>query len=347
MKTRNIFVDTQAFMRQCFRFEGAVLKRIEQLGKDGLINILISEVVSREVKSKLAEQMDNAYQSFRSMQKNLEVLESASPLIDFSIDIRGLKGIAESRWDKYLLESKATILSSNDICNSKLLEYYFGGTYPFSEGKKKSEFPDAISVLSLQSWLNRTKEAVYVISQDKDLKGFCEGEQLCISLEKISEFIDIYNQEEEKLSESVRKYIEDDIDWLTELIKTEYLNKGFVYDGNYEAEVGEVVVEKITIQEIDIIEVESKRAVIECSVVIKSKADISGPDYENAIWDSEDKEYFYIGSFDACMSFEDVHGVSVELYLNEEEGGISEVSEIIFEDGSDITLHYEDDFPYK
>lgn len=52
---------------------------------------------------------------------------------------------------------------------------YFEAKAPFEqEGKNKSEFPDAIALLSLEKWSKENKKKILVISKDSGWARFCE-----------------------------------------------------------------------------------------------------------------------------------------------------------------------------
>ena len=52
METRNIFIDTQAYHQENFRFDGLVLSKVERLGEAGELKVLYSSIVYNEVLSK-------------------------------------------------------------------------------------------------------------------------------------------------------------------------------------------------------------------------------------------------------------------------------------------------------
>lgn len=351
METRKIFIDTQAFMQQGFKFEGSVLKRIMNLGRSSLIDIYVSEVVKREVTNKISEKISKATKLRFDLLKELTILESDLPkdIVDNfkAIDEMGIEEVGKSRWIKYLDESKSTIIDPNKICNQELLSMYFNGEFPFSEGKKKDEFPDAISILSLKALMEGSDVPVYVISNDKDLKGFCSKEELYISLSQLSEFLDLYNRAEERLTNVVHGYVSNEIDWITKNVKDSFVNCGFTYSENYEAEVDNVLITDLSLQEIDVVEIEDGRVIIEIRCEISYTADVSGPNYETAMWDNEDKEYMVFEYFNENMAFDDGYDISIELFFDESQEEFTEIDSIKFDGGRDIELHHDDGYPYK
>lgn len=50
LQTRNVFIDTQAFTNEHFRFDHPKLKKIAELGNSKMINIYSTDTVIGEVK---------------------------------------------------------------------------------------------------------------------------------------------------------------------------------------------------------------------------------------------------------------------------------------------------------
>lgn len=147
-------------------------------------------------------------------------------------------------------------------------------------------------MLSLQTWINVNCDDVYVISSDGDLVGYCEVNEKCHSLKSIPEFIGIYNQAEERPTKVAHDCVENEIEWLTDFISKEAINYGFIFEGRVDAEVLAVSINKVEIDDVNIIEIDDSKAyaVLEASFYITAK--ITGDDHEHAIWDSEDKNIF-------------------------------------------------------
>lgn len=352
METRNVFIDTQVFMREGFKFNNNRLSQLLKLGKAKLVRVIISDVVQREVSSKISEKISEVAKAKHNLLKELEILENDAPNelteIIKRIEVDGLITIGHKRWLDYIDEANIEVLDSNSICNEELLSYYFEGKFPFSHGKKKSEFPDAISMLSLKTWLEEKNEKAYVVSDDSDFKGFChDNASRCISIDHLSEFLDIYNRAEKRLTLVVHQYIENEKEYLISGVDNAFSTCGFNYSYDWEAEVDDVRVHSVDFDDADIIEVEDGRAIINLRAKISFSADVSGQDYSTAIWDSEDKDYIFIDDFNENLSFDEVYDVSMVVYFDEEKGEFTEIDEIEFDGSKVITLHYDDGYPYK
>lgn len=110
------------------------------------------------------------------------------------------------------------------------LTLYFDKKPPFGDGKKKSEFPDAISILSLKSYLE-DDEKIYVISEDKDLKEYCAVDPTFISVETLDKLLNIYTTHTNTRHEQVKQYFIDSEDSIKSEI-TEFLESCEVYNSS-------------------------------------------------------------------------------------------------------------------
>jgi PIN domain len=349
LETRTVFMDTQAFMKQGLNFKNATLSKINSLGKTDCVNILITDIVKKEVQSKILDNTEKTIKAKNDLIVGLKK-EDCVDLVPLITNIESttdenLKQISINRWEQYIEDTKIEIISCKAVCTEEIVDAYFIGTFPFSAGKKKNEFPDAISLTALKNWANQKNKTVYVISEDKDLKGFCDQHNNLIHLEKITEFLDIYNNEEEKLTTVLHELIQKKIDEISSIIHDDFKNREFIYDQNYEADVYNIDITDLKILNIDVIEMKDHVGLVNFSTQISFVASISGPDYDNAMWDSEDKKLYCFSDFDADLNFDEIYDITLEIAFGETEDDI-EVLNILHDDNTTI-LYYDDGFPYK
>lgn len=351
LKSHNVFVDTQAFHQHKFRFDHPTLKRLLEICASGRMQLVLTETVVGEVTAQLKEQLVNASNSLGQFHKLIGPLEGNLPAQYEGLLAKPSEGefidLGAKAWETYRINAKSIIAPANDVNSSELLGLYFGAKSPFGQGRKKNEFPDAISVLSLIAWLTKNKTNIYIVSQDPDLENWCAQIPDAIHIKTLAEFIDSYNRTEEKLTELVHKLFSNQEAWFLDAVKTHFLECGFQYSENWEADVENVEVQDIQFIEVNIIEVEESSAVVAISVQIEFSASILGPDYDNGIWDSEDKKYVYVPNFNIRHTFNENYEVSVEFNFSADEEEIDEILSIEFEDGQDITLSIDDGYPYK
>lgn len=351
LKPINVFVDTQIFIQYKFCFNQKNLKRLLELGSSGSIQIILTETVIGEVRLKIINQIKEAEESLKNFHKLFRAVEDILPECYQGLRSLPKEGeliaLAIKAWENYIFASKAIVLPASAANGADLLALYFGSKPPFSSGKKKSEFPDAISLLSIAKWLKTNQSGIYVVSQDNDLANWCKETPNASCVKLLPEFINLVTEAEddkEKLVEVVRKLCTKEEQWLIDAIRSEFHNSGFIYTNNWEAEIDDVDVYNVSIHEVNIIQIVDATALVSLTVEIDFSAQITGPDFVNGIWDSEDKEYFYLPTFNIEHKFKERYEVSLEFRFSSEAERIEQILDIKIDDGSDISLSIDDDY---
>jgi hypothetical protein len=134
------------------------------------LQLLTTEVTIGEVKSQLREVLAEAAASIK---KHESVLQQVGALAAFTSIADATTAVAalDAAFEKFLNDMKSiNVPLSADL--TTLLSNYFADVPPFST-KKKSEFPDAITIASLSAWCAQRRTTAYVVSGDPDLKACC------------------------------------------------------------------------------------------------------------------------------------------------------------------------------
>lgn len=353
MHIGNVFIDTQAFDRLMLDFESAPLKQLKRLANEEKFRIIISSVVCKEVESHIASNTYEALSALDKFQKKARPFKSLGTQYEpffATYNVEVATELALGVWSEFLRESNALVISAECVDIEGIVEDYFSGFPPFGEKKKKTEFPDAISLGSLLSFLKSEGQQAYVIGEDGDTKTWCEAHSSCVvSVDSVRSFLDIYNKEEQpELSASVISNIDDHLEELTNRLKHCFSEVMFHYEQNYEAEVEILSIEEFEIGDPEIIEVDVYGSTVSVQARVAFTVNITGPNFDTAIWDSEDKEYIFIDSFNSNVSYEEYYEVSFKLESPSRPNMLGEISDVEFDGSSDsITLYDEDEWPYK
>ena len=351
LETRIVFLDTQIFVEQKFNFKSPGLHRLGKLGNLKEIDILISDVVDKEVRSKIDETLHKIEISKNKLLKEINFLnqKKLKAEIEKALPNGTLLKMGVKQWDDYQKKSKIKILSSQEISIQKLLDFYFKGLPPFKGKKNKNEFLDAISLLSLLHWSEGRVDKIYIISRDKGIEIFCKENRKYIHIPQLSNFLDIYNKNQEKLTNILSQSINNEIGYIKKNIEIAFVNCEFNYIDDLELEVVDVQVEKIEIENIDIIDIpaksKNKYVCINIITYITYFAHLSGPDYSSSVWDSEDKTHIFLNQIDEKKKFGDMFNISMEiLFKGEKAQEIKKIRNIEFNGGHEIKL--QDDYKY-
>ncbi len=209
------------------------------------------------------------------------------------------------------------VIEASDIDAEDILSLYFDKKPPFGEGKKKAEFPDALSLFSLKSNLSEN-EKTYVISGDGDLKAFCDADPQLISVESLDKLLDIYTRHTNIRSDQVKLYFVTNEISIKDKIK-EYLEDCDVYNSSTweDAEVDDgLTVINIGNIEPSVLYIDDEESQITFDIDVEFEVTVTGPDFNNGIYDREDGRVF---TFDTTTRTSIISTTyTVEIFLNYE-----------------------------
>lgn len=155
LRTRFVFVDTQALRKARFDWNGRTLSKLVEFAKAGHLRLLVTDIAVGEVKSQLRELLAEASSSVTKHSGILEQL-GASTTVERMKDQTAALTTLEAAFDAFLRHTNAVNVPLISDVRS-VLEDYFARRPPFST-KKKAEFPDAISIASIAGASSTTRQ---------------------------------------------------------------------------------------------------------------------------------------------------------------------------------------------
>jgi hypothetical protein len=86
--------------------------------------------------------------------------------------------LGQRRLSEFYANSGAVVVSSSNVGMARLVDMYFAARPPFeSSGKKKTEFPDAIALLTIEEWARERDGKVLIVSNDSGWRNFCAASE--------------------------------------------------------------------------------------------------------------------------------------------------------------------------
>lgn len=174
MKYDAIAIDTSIYQRYGFKFDQGLLKTLEQF-KGKPAGLLIPEIVAREIIDHIAQKANEAAIQLERAHKNYNEEFGSSKENDFhaSNPQRGNE-VAKRKFASFVKNTGAKIIKTEGLLNvQELIDCYFNNKPPFAAtGKKKSEFPDAITLLVLDEYAKRNDIRILSVSADADWKEY-------------------------------------------------------------------------------------------------------------------------------------------------------------------------------
>lgn len=232
---------------------------------------------------------------------------------------------------RYLEDTKAIILDSIGVNIDSILNDYFNGQAPFEQKEiKKHEFPDAIIAAKLKIVFSETNP-LWIISGDEGFKKTFHEVRGFICLTSLKELFDIINRQDrlyiavvQYLTETnSRNSISEFIKEKLELMDLEVNGLDCDHKGLCEGyEYNETTITNIS--DIDfklsyVDEIKDTFVLVTLSCKAKISAYCAFDDYENSIWDSEEKEYIFLSTGEVEEEHKPVFECSLELSVTQDE----------------------------
>ncbi len=300
----NVSLDTNVFEKCQYSFkESSSLNTLKKYIDDNKIQIHLSNVVINEIKKHSIESIEEIIKDSQKIQKKSHkfALNSISLIPDKQVLLKE----ADAFLEELCIKLDALILSYEGIDIASLFEDYFERIPPFEESKK-SEFPDALIALQLKENFNKDNPVI-LITQDEGLKKAMISCEYCTVFPSLNELFDSISKTDKEysiitkivesfipdISAIINEKLIDNSDELINLTGLEYDRKGntegFDYDDVY---YDNIEVENVNLFTIDYFDDNTIEARLKCSANITATCYYD--DYENAQWDSEEKEYLFL-----------------------------------------------------
>ncbi|WP_270659093.1 PIN domain-containing protein [Paraclostridium bifermentans] len=340
----SVFLDTNIFIGCRYDLhEDSVLIKLKNLVDHNKVIVYISNVVLRETEKHIKLDILEAVHELKNTRKNISKKIAPTILKDtplgkiFDLSFQDtIEETALTKFREFLNESKVIYLDNEGIDIDSILDDYFNGNAPFENKEaKKYEFPDAFIISKLKKEFCENKP-IWVISCDEGFKKALTNERGFNYLSSIKELLDMINKQDEIIMyNAIKEYIEnkDSYKEICNIIKDKIESDevdvdGLYYDrkgycGGYEYSynlINDVSVENINLSSIDDI----SEDMIHLTIVCKAKIDVSCfyNDYDNSIWDSDEKEYMFLSEGEIKEEHEPEFECSLSVKVNHEGNNI-------------------------
>lgn len=338
----SVFLDTNIFIGCRYDLkENSLLLRLKNLVNRNKVRLYISNIVVRETERHIKLDISNAINELKKARK--EISRHISPTIvkDTSLshifELPCKNTIEETtltNFREFLEISKVICLDNKGIDIDGILEDYFNGNAPFENKEaKKYEFPDAFIISKLKKEFNENKP-VWVISSDEGFRKALDNEKGFNCLFSIKELLDMINKQDQ-MYDTIIQYIEDTnvhkeicnnikVRIESDDIEVNGLDcdrkgycEGYEYNDTF---ITDVSVENFHLSSVD----EISDNIIYLTVLCKAKisASCSYCDYDNSIWDSEEKEYIFLATGEIDEEHEPEFECSLSLKVNHQDDNI-------------------------
>lgn len=335
-------MDTNIFKSCRYDFgSSSVLELLKNLADQGKVKLFVSDIVVRETEKHIKADIAEAISNFKKARKSISSTLSTSIVKDthlaeiFELPMQStVQDNALISFKEFLDSANSVMLDSSGIDIESILDDYFIGRAPFEQNEnKKHEFPDALIASKLKLEFSEMKP-LFVISGDDGFKKAFSDIRGFVCLKSVKELLDLINRQDEMYT-SITRYLLDTnsrklvAEFIKQMLETTDIEvngldcdrKGLCEGYEYE----ETIVTSITDIDFDLSSVDEINE-LSVSLTLSCKAKISAlctyNDYENSIWDSEEKEYIFLSTGEVEEEHEPDFECSLELSVLQENDSI-------------------------
>lgn len=309
-----VTIDTNIFDATKFDLcDTSTLKILENYVKSGKIKVVLSDIVVRESKRHIADQIKKICGIIRKARA--DALDGATEHLISTIGLGEILRIVtnkdeliskgEEMFDDFLRTINTEILGADLIDAGLVLGDYFETKPPFENSeKKKSEFPDAFIAQQIRKRFGETEEVV-IVSNDKGFIRACgesENHLFFSSLGKLynaiskedaayDETMAVIKELQLRISAAVKEYIKnnENIDVHGLSYDKDGIESGYEYNEFYLHDISDVI---FSVRSMD--EISDNTSIVTLSCKAGISADCYYENYANALWDPEEKDYLFV-----------------------------------------------------
>ncbi len=301
--TNKVFLDTSIFVKENF-FVGSKLRAFFKHQEEENIILLTSSIIRNECHSNLDKGLAESNSTLNKLMndlnqkakvfKNIDALNSIFDLrhtFDFDNEKKKLKDKLDKNFDDFFEEVD---VDKNKL--SKILDDYFAENPPFKMGGKKSEFPDAIILNSLETWCEVNGIKVYVVSDDPDWNSF--SSDYLIPIKEYDKLLDqiSFTYSAENINDKIKNLIYESKGEIIIAVKDAFVNSlptsGFDAYRWIEYEVESIDQIEIEIIDHSLLSSYDNTAEVEILLNVKFRAKVSCEDDDTGWFDKETGEYY-------------------------------------------------------
>ncbi len=316
-----IFIDTSIFESNNF-LESKRIREVYKLAERGDIKIVLPELTYDEIVNRISKNILEASQKFKKYRNDTRALRNVQSLSDKfkPFDNEEIQKEFVEKLENQFSKSNIEIVDYPTLNIKDIFRSYFEKRFPFGSGGKKSEFPDAFALKSIELWAEENNVKVLAFSKDNDMLNYnsshleiIEDFDLWLSnkikeiegkyhQKRLDEIEDFVKNKSDGIQKDVANWVNDQLDDYTKYY--EYSNYLQVHDLS-------IVDIKTDIEDYNITNVSEDYISVELRMYVNYKVEIIIDDEDYMIKDYDTKEWIFMDT--KPLLIDEIRYIDVEL----------------------------------
>lgn len=198
-------LDTSIIQEHGYRFDEAPLSYLARQLPPWM-RLYLSEVVVKEVLSHQVAQVASHVGSARSSLKSLERagfdVSQISNALSAAPAAQSPEALFKQRIEAFVKRHSGVVIAvAGEKLAERVFERYFGATPPFGATKeRKSEFPDAVALLTLEAAALRHQKSLIAVSRDKAWADFAAKSDAVFCVESLDKLTELFTSNSQTAS---------------------------------------------------------------------------------------------------------------------------------------------------
>jgi hypothetical protein len=339
--SRHVFIDTTEFRANHLAYDLDPFKSLIAQAEAGALSIYETTILLGEVKERIREAVAEAATAANKFRESADAIREVTlpEMTAFfkRLDKKKLENHFLNKLEDYRAAVTPTMVPLDPLELESLVADYFDRQAPFGEGKKKSEFPDAINIKALDRYCREKGIRMYVVSADEGFRSAAAVTATLLPLSSVAALLSGLAATHANLEPEVRQWFQAQrTSQIKPAIEQAFADHGFWIEEE-DGAVDNIEATAVQIEDVDVLLVTDEEARFRLSATITFEADIEYKDPNDGIWDSEDKEYIWRPTRRRRVRSTEVVSVTIELRrdLPDETWEIDDLS---LNDGKDIPI---------
>jgi predicted nucleic acid-binding protein len=319
-----IFIDTSIFEANNF-LESKRIKEIYKLAERGHIKVVLPELTYDEILNRISKNIEESSQKFNKYRKDTRVLRNIPSLSEKfePFDNEKIKKEFNEILEERFAQSNFEIVEYPTLNIKDIFNSYFGKKFPFGAGGKKSEFPDAFALKSIEIWAEENGIKVLAFSNDGDMLNYkskhleiIQDFDLYLSdkikeiegvshQKRLDQIEDIINNKPENIKQKVKEWVEYQLDDDT---------KYWDHSNYYEVHDLSIIEVETEIEGYNITNVSEDYISVELRFWINYKVEIIIDDEEYMYKDDDTREWVFLETKPVVI--DDIRYITVDLIFD-------------------------------
>jgi hypothetical protein len=189
-------LDTDVIQAAGFRFDDGQLRRLSSQLPPWM-QLWLSDIVVREIKAHRMDGIRRAVLQVKGAHSDLRRLiagHSLGPLVDPTYHLQTAFHLFDDQLRKFVSHHNGLVIEAGALAiSSRMFARYFEGSPPFGGGRdKKHEFPDAATLLLLESQAVERGIKLIAVSNDEGWMKFSEGSSHLYCVKALSDLTNLF-----------------------------------------------------------------------------------------------------------------------------------------------------------